>query len=260
MSRHTIVDQVFARRHPAESRRWFIAAGVVTGVYAALFVVVPLLATPSLEDWAAMVAARVHGDLDRNREIAIEAPPPPPPPPPAVAPSPPRPVHAAVARARAAARPPAPARTGAVIARAPEASPLDFTATAFVTGTASTYAGGASTSSGTNSHAVEGRDVSAAGGHDGGRARGVSLDEASWSCPWPREADSAGIDEQTVLLKVNVDAGGGVQAVTILADPGSGFAQAARACALRTRFRPAVDATGQNIAAWSPPIRVRFLR
>jgi hypothetical protein len=98
-----------------------------------------------------------------------------------------------------------------------EAAPLPFTEGAFVTGTASTYAGGASTSSGTNQHAVQGRDVSPAGSRQGGRARAVSLDEANWSCPWPREADNAGIDEQTVLLRVEVDAGGGVREVKISA-------------------------------------------
>ena len=258
---HKIVDQVFARRHPGEPRRWLIAALVVAAVYALLFEVVPLAAAPSLEDWAARVAARVHSELDRDREIAIESPPPPPPPPPVAPPAPPpRPARAVALRARSSARPPAPAQTASVIARAPEAGPLDMTATTFVTGTASTYAGGASTSSGTNQHAVEGRDVSASGSRQGGRARAVSLDEASWACRWPHEAESAELDEQTVMLKVNVDADGGVQEAKILADPGSGFAQAARTCALHTRFRPALDADGHGVAAWSPPIRVRFVR
>jgi protein TonB len=147
-----------------------------------------------------------------------------------------------------------------VIARVPEANPLDFTATTFVTGTASTYAGGASTSSGTSKTAVEGRAVDPGSREGSGRARSVSLDEASWSCPWPREAESAGINEQMVVLRVSVDPDGSAQAVKIVTDPGTGFGQAARTCALHTRFLPGLDPSGQPVTAWSPPIRVRFVR
>jgi protein TonB len=254
-----IVDQVFAQRHPGELRRWLIASLLVTAVYALVFVALPLVASPSLEDWAAALAARVHAELDRDREIAIETPPPPPPRAvPLPSPPPSRPTSV---RARPAVRPPAPAQTASVIARVPEATPVDFTTTAFVTGTATTYAGGTSTSSGTTRHAVEGREVAAGGSTQAGsRTRPVSLDEASWSCPWPREAESTGINEQTVVLRVNVESDGAVQTVKIVTDPGSGFGEAARTCALQTRFHPARDPSGEATAAWSPPIRVRFVR
>jgi protein TonB len=68
------------------------------------------------------------------------------------------------------------------------------------------------------------------------------------------------VNEAAVVLRVLVQADGSVQAVNVLADPGSGFGDAARTCAMRTPFRPALDDDGGPVAAWSPPIRVRFLR
>jgi protein TonB len=63
-----------------------------------------------------------------------------------------------------------------------------------------------------------------------------------------------------VVLRVSVRSDGTADAVKVISDPGAGFGQAARACALRTRFRPALDDAGAVVAAWSPPIRVRFVR
>ncbi len=137
---------------------------------------------------------------------------------------------------------------------------MDFTASSFVVGKAGTYAGGASTSSGTSAHAADGRAVASAAGDPGSRRRSVSLDESAWSCPWPPEAGGAEIVREVVVLRVSVRSDGTADAVKILSDPGAGFGPAARACALRTHFRPALDEGGAAMAAWSPPIRVRFVR
>lgn len=266
--RQRIVDEVFAPRHSGARRRWETAALVVAGAFAAVFVGLPRLAAPSLGDWAARVAARVHAELERDPEVTIE--PPPAPQPPAA----PEPAAAArltkptANRKRTAAPSPsetpptemAPAQTAKVIAQDPNAQPLDFTASSFVVGKAGTYAGGASTSSGTSTNAVEGRAIAPTAGGPGSRRRTVSLDESAWSCPWPSEAEGAESVQQVVVLRVSVRSDGTADEVKVLSDPGSGFGQAARACALRTHFRPALDEGGVAIAAWSPPIRVRFVR
>jgi protein TonB len=148
------------------------------------------------------------------------------------------------------------------------ADPLDLTS-AMVTGDAATFAGGTTTSSGTNDQAVHG-PVSADGGAGPARppppppgpdrSHAVSLDASEWSCPWPREADAEQIDAQSVVLKVLVRPDGSVHDARITQDPGFGFGTAALACARRTRFEAARDRSGTRVLAWSPAIRVRFVR
>jgi periplasmic protein TonB len=172
-------------------------------------------------------------------------------------------------RARAIATlraPAAAARAAAVVAQEPDpGAPVDLTADAVVTGHATAYAGGVTTSAGTSASPGRGGS-SMAGAGDAvrataiDRARPVSLESEKWSCPWPREADAEQIDEQTVVLRVVVDAGGAAEQATVLADPGHGFGAAAVACALRTRFVPARDGNGEAVRSVSPPIRVRFTR
>jgi periplasmic protein TonB len=169
-------------------------------------------------------------------------------------------------RAAAPATPPAaPAQAGQVLAADAEAQPLDFTSFDLATGDGPRYAGGVTASSG--------RSAQAAGGHvqtdgvariHGGTARSlarsVRLDAREWDCPWPRSAETLGIDEQLVLLRVIVRADGSVVSARLQADPGFGFGEAALACARRSRFTAAADASGNAITAESPPIRVRFTR
>jgi protein TonB len=153
-----------------------------------------------------------------------------------------------------------------VIARAPESTaPVDLTADAFVTGTATAYAGGVTTPTGTSSSPVAGAPAQrephpATASTTLDRSTPVSLPTESWSCPWPREADAEQIDEQTVILRVVVTADGNPERATVLSDPGHGFGPAALACALRTHFTPARGSKGAPIRATSPPIRVRFTR
>jgi len=222
----------------------------------------------SLESWSAAVAARVHAELSRDEIVEMPKPPPPAPAPEAKAEEPmakATPTRAHAPSAEKASRPPAPAQAAAVVAVDPNA-PADLTSETFVTGTANAYAGGVTTSSGTNTVAVQTREVSpsgrigAAAAAAPDRSSAVSLPGQSWSCPWPREADAEEIDEQTVVIRVVVRPDGSVESAKVIADPGHGFGDAAAACALRTRFSPASDRDGAAIRSASPPIRVRFTR
>jgi protein TonB len=130
---------------------------------------------------------------------------------------------------------------------------VDFTGVVSVTGAGTLPSGGGDRPSGASPAA--GQPTGAADG-----TRAVALDERSWSCPWPREADADQIDEQTVVIRVLVDSDGRTQSVEIVSDPGHGFGAAARACALHVRFTPARDVHGQPVLALSPPIAVRFVR
>jgi len=126
---------------------------------------------------------------------------------------------------------------------------------------------------GTGTQVVNGDGLGSAQGNGGkpglaseGRDSGpdlstkVSIEGQSWSCPWPPEADSDRIDEQTVVIRVVVDPDGSVRSAEIVVEPGHGFGKAAVACALNTRFTPAHDRAGNAVRARSPPIRVRFTR
>jgi periplasmic protein TonB len=158
------------------------------------------------------------------------------------------------------------AQAATVVAQPPApGAPVDLTADTVVTGTANAYAGGVTSSTGTSSSAVpEKRSADAPGAAlplalpD--RSGPVSRESEHWSCPWPREADAEQIDEQTVILQVVVDRTGAAATVTVLADPGHGFGSTAAACAMRTRFTPARNRSGEPVRSTSPPIRVRFSR
>jgi protein TonB len=215
------------------------------------------------------MAARVHDAIAAERAVEI-TPPAPPPIAPTSAPRPPPPTLAPRLAAKGAAlpshgrpAPAAPAQAGA-LAGASEA-PVDFTGTAFVVGNSAAYAGGTTMRSGTSRTPVAGA-VAPDGTGDGtapaarSLARPVSLDQSAWSCQWPSEADAQQIDEQTVVLRVVVRVDGRAERVDVVSEPGFGFGQAARTCAMATRFEPARDAAGHAIAATSPPIRVHFFR
>ena len=234
-----------------------------------------LRSQPSLESWSAQVAARIHADLRREQLVDLKVPSRPPPPPPepvaqkpVVPPPPARSTEKVSSRAphrTGAPRPPPPAQAGAVVAQAVDPNqPVDLTGNIFIQGTASTYAGGVTTSSGTSTAAVHTRKVAPAAppgvSTAPSRARSVQLEEEDWSCPWPPEADDERIDEQTAVVQVVVDADGRAESAVVLADPGFGFGHAAVECARRARYTPALDSEGQPIRSKSPPLRVRFTR
>ena len=255
-----IVDLVFAADAGARRRRHGVGAALVVVLYIGALAVVGRFGQ-SAGAWTADLAARVHDAIVVERPV--EVPPPPPPPPAPASPEPTATAPRVTRTARAArAQPAAPAQAAKLAAVSTD--PLDFTGSAFVVGSAATYAGGTTTSTGTS--ATPARGNVAPGGTGAGaaavpsRARPVSLDQAAWNCPWPAEADAQQIDQQTVVLRVTVRADGGADRVDVLSDPGFGFGAAARLCALRTRFEPAVDPQGRAVVALSPPIRVHFFR
>jgi periplasmic protein TonB len=174
---------------------------------------------------------------------------------------PPQPTPAALPKARVAARPrklPAknapPPQAAAAAVLAQETGPVDLTGETFVIGTGHAYAGGIT---GT---AVRAGDLGTRAAETIDASSAVSLESQAWSCPWPAEADAERIDEQTVVIRVVVDAAGNAESATVLLDPDHGFGIAAVSCAMRTRFTPARDPKGTPIRAQSPPIRVRFTR
>jgi protein TonB len=209
--------------------------------------------------------------------------PPPDPGPSSAAPPPARPGGRALAEVSRAPGPPrapgvpAAAQAGRVLT-APDAEgepgPLDFTV---VEGDADRYAGGVTAARGTAERAV--RDPRARGGSsapparsgDGGggaeppappvdRSRPPLPVSGSWDCPFPPAADVDQVHYARVVVIVTVRSDGSAAAVTALSDPGSGFADAARSCALAQRYTPPRDSRGQPTFARTAPITVVFIR
>lgn len=272
-----IVDLVFettARRAP---RRGLWAALLAAGAALGLALLVAR-AEPSLSDWSAALALRLHEAL--ARDYALEPLPEPPAPrapaPAALAPAPPPRAPLRLRRVAPAgpvtpvpAEPSAPAlaQAGALLTREARADdPLDLSDEVFVTGQGAAYVGGVTSATGSGTRAVVAtagavpRGTSARPGARPSRARGVGLADPAWVCPWPVEAEALAVDEERVLVQVRVAADGRAEQVSLLSDPGRGFGEAARACALGTRFLPALDAAGRPLRALSAPIRVRFVR
>jgi protein TonB len=260
-----IVDLVFLAEPAGGWRRLALGGAVVVALYGGVFALVSRMGS-SLGPWSTEMAARIHEAIAMERSVEVTPPPPPPAPPPPSAPAP-EASHLAASRSVRAphaqqARATPPAQAGQLVAVSAE--PADFTGTAFIVGSGTSYAGGTTTSSGTSRKAALGPPVPQAPGSAQSsvrsRARTVALDQSAWNCPWPAEADAEQVNEQTVVLQARVGADGRAESVDVLSDPGFGFGAAARLCTLRTRFEPARDAAGQPITAQSPPIRVHFFR
>ncbi len=255
-----IVDLVFAGEPGGRARRLAIGGALVVALYASAILVVGHFGRSGASICAEM-AARVHDAIAAER--AVDVTPPPKPPPPAETPPTPHVAEPAIrehVHTAAHHAPAAPAQAGQIAAAS--TSPVDFTGSAFVVGSGPSYAGGTTTSAGTNRKPATGA-VAPGGTGDGtahSRARPVSLDQAAWNCPWPSEADARQVDQETVVIRVAVGVDGRADRVDVLQDPGFGFGPAARQCALATRFGAARNPAGDAIAALSPPIRVHFFR
>jgi periplasmic protein TonB len=261
-----IVDVVFGVDEPDRSWILVVSILVAAGLHASLWLWA-IGSEPSLESWSIRIASRVHAELSRGEVVEVETKPAPPPPEPKLPPPEPAApkIHLAHRpRPQASDKPPPPAQAGNIIAREPNPhAPADLTGETFVTGSASAYAGGVTSATGTNPRAVQAREVdprAPPGSGEPDRSRPVSLDDPDWKCPWPREAEMEQIDEQIAIVRVLVRLDGSVESASVVKDPGHGFGQAAVACAMRTRFEPARDRIGRPIRAQSPPIRVRFTR
>lgn len=256
----SIADTVLAAARPRARPRapLWLAFAVGLGVHVAVIAAASRLH----QEKHARAPAAAPRTLDVSIDEPLDPPAPPPPPPPAAAHEVVRAssVHHA---AKAAPTPVPPARAASVITRAEPETPVDFGTESFVVGAAAAYVGGATATSGTSTQPAT-RSVppppSAATGDGPRLSRPVMLDADEWQCPWPSEAELTETARQTVTMRVRVAADGHAQRVTIMEDPGHGFAAAARHCALATHFTPARDPSGHATDADSPPIRVRFIR
>jgi protein TonB len=146
--------------------------------------------------------------------------------------------------------------------------PLDFT-DSIVTGAADRYAGGVTSlqakglARGVGTATSAGRTPDANGarpelGPDRSHAPSV-LGGLAWNCPFPPQADVDGVDQAQVTIRVEVDASGRLVQARVLSDPGHGFAEAARRCALDKRFNPGADRSGRPSAS-GINLSVRFVR
>lgn len=176
-----------------------------------------------------------------------------------------------------AAPPPAAAEAAEVLTReADPDEPLDLTGEGFVTGTSARYAGGVTASTGTSKKAVRRRDAKPEGvgnppkaqkkatvavsGPDLSRSA-VPLNKGTWrDCPFPAEANIEQINQAVVTVIVTVNEQGRAKSVTILSDPGYGFGRQAQSCALRKRYSPGLNRSGQAVTKTTPPISIRFSR
>ncbi len=234
-----------------------------------------------MEGFAERVAEYVKSSLQLQIEIDSTPPPPPPPPPPEPPPPEPEPEAAPApekepppaAPPAGEPPPPAPAEVGKALTAEPDPNePVDLTDNTIVTGDGE-YRGGISASTGTAKTAV--RDIKAQpGGVVGGTgtapapvikapaedlSRPAAPTGTSWSdCGFPAEAQLDGVEYGVVKLVVTVGADGRAKSVTVLSDPGSGFGNHARQCAMRRTFRPGLDRAGQAIVTTTPPFTVKF--
>jgi periplasmic protein TonB len=250
-----------------------LAALFVHGSAAARAAIVPL----ELMQWSQAIGRAIHIRVAETYDVDLlkaETPPPPPPAPKEEPKEEPAPKEAPREKLN---EPPPPAaaaaKASAVLTQAPDPNePVDLT-NSFVVGNQDTYAGGVTQSTGTSDTAVRSMNV-APGGAPGGtgtkpgpasngpdRSRAASLaGSKDWKCDFPPEADVDQIDQAFVVVQVATRADGSPDHVSILQDPGHGFARAARICAMKERYDPALDREGNAIAGSTKSIRIRFER
>lgn len=237
-----------------------------------------LQSLPYLVELARAVRLDLKERLKAEVDIDMTPPPPPPPTPPEPEPEkekePPPPPPPRADQPPAAPPPPA-AEAGKVLTAEPDPDePVDLTGDGFVSGIGERFAGGVTASSGTGKKAVRAPQAAAtgtgvpsrlpvgpaAGPKDLSRpATPVPGDD--WNvCGFPPEADQEGVDVGIVMIAVSVRPDGRARSVTILKDPGNGFAAVAQRCAMRKTFTPALNREGVAIEQTTAPFRVRFTR
>jgi len=273
-------DDPLARILELDSRKYH--RGIILGICGALLVHAAGAGEAArlangMEGWPYEARSRVKEYLARIYDIELVPPPPPPPPPPAEEPPPepkaPPPTPAAKPVAREEARP-APAQAGKILTQEPTPDePVDLTGMGFVTGNADSYAGGVTSSTGTSAKAVHNLNA-APGGVPGGTgtapaapppdiSRPASLADgvSEWcGCRFEPDADCEQIDFQIVPIVITVAPDGSPRDVKVPKDPGHGFARAAKQCAMKHRYKPALDRAGHPVVSTMPPIHVRFSR
>jgi protein TonB len=217
--------------------------------------------------WTLRLAPVIDGHLVQTVDIETDKPAPAPPPPPPEEKKEEEPVvkHDVPKEAPAAA-----AQAGQVLAQNPDKEVLNFTDNVFTVGSSDRYAGGDTTSNGTNQNAVHARHVADTGTGSGqGQAmQQVAVDlsrtaqlagSGEWRCPFPPEADADQVDEASAVIEVTVGADGKASRANVLSDPGHGFGREARACAIREAYVPALDREGRAVAS-TKRFRVKFER
>jgi protein TonB len=230
-------------------------------------------------DWNRDLTESIALRLGQTYDIEVNKPPEPPPPPP----EPPKeeakpeaPAPKPEPKDEPPPPPPAAAEAAKVLTQEPtKDDPLDFTGNTFVQGTGDTYAGGTTQAGGTSKKAVY-NAAAVATGVPGGtgtapappppppkvdRSRSAALSGSTdWDCPFPAEADAEQIDNAFVIIQVKVRPDGTAENVTVIQDPGHGFAREARKCAMRKRYNSALDIDGNAVGGMTKQIRVRFSR
>jgi protein TonB len=223
--------------------------------------------------WSKVVQGKIAERLVEEYDVEVSKPvdaPPPPEPPQEKAPAP-----APLPKAPIAPEEPPPqaAQAGKVLTAEPDPNdPVDLTGGGFVSGSGTSYAGGVTQASGTGKTAVY-NPAARATGVPGGtgtaplvaagpdRSRGAGLSGASeWKCPWPAEAEAEQIDEAFVKVQVAVGIDGKASKVSVLSDPGHGFAREAQRCAMRESFAPALDHDGTPVAGTTKVLKIHFER
>ncbi|MEM9693489.1 MAG: hypothetical protein AAGA56_13150, partial [Myxococcota bacterium] len=165
---------------------------------------------------------------------------------------------------------PTPAEAGKVLtAESDDPAPeiADFT---MVQGEGDTYAGGVTSKDGRSRKAV--KRVGQKNGQKGGtggpttarpgpdRSRSARPTARSWNCSQLFPPGAKGVNTALVTVVVQVGTNGRPRGVTVVADPGNGFAAAARACAMGQSYQTALDKSGRPIAGTTAPFSVRFTR
>ncbi len=78
-----------------------------------------------------------------------------------------------------------------------------------------------------------------------------------WDCPFP--SSGGGRSEANVLVRVHVENDGKPLSVDVLEDPGAGFAEAAKTCALGKAYEAARDVNGRPIRSTTFPFYIQFV-
>jgi periplasmic protein TonB len=262
--------------------------GLILGIVGAVVIhaapaVREMVMLHELAEFAQTVRQNVRARIRLTLDVEVQQPEPEPEPLPEPEPEPepevppelppPVPVKVPVAPV-AVAPPPAAAEAGKVLTADPDPNaPVDLTGEGFVTGTGEAFAGGVTSATGTSKKAVYDTRATGAGPDPtptvktAPAAAKVNLSRkaapagGSWDdCGFPAEADLEQINQARVSIAVTVDADGTARSVTVLKDPGYGFGALARSCALRKRYRPALDTDGNATTSTTPPISIRFTR
>lgn len=233
-----------------------------------------------LRNFAAVVRADLRSQLRMTFDIEVEEEKAPEPEPVAepepTEPEPPPVPKVEAPEPKADPNPPPPAAAEAaklLTAESDPDAPLDLTGFTMITGNAERSPGGLTAASGKSKKPVYDRSARADGigarkGHDPAKPVAPSIDlsrsaniagSASWNCPFPSEADLEQINYRRVGIVVNVGANGTPTNVAVVNNGDTGFGAAAKACALRKRYAPALDRSGKPVAG-SLRVNVTFQR